>query len=755
MEQVHDQTENKTSLPPVDPILSDPDRMAQQLEEKILSSGRNYDLGRIHAAYETAKLAHSGQFRKDGSPYVTHCIAAAEIALDMELDEDSIVATLLHDVIEDTSLTHADIVRQFGITVADIVEGVTKLTRVQYTSKEDEQMENMLKMLLAMAKDIRVILIKIADRLHNMRTMAYQTKEKQRLKSLETMEIYAPIAHRLGMQKAKWELEDLSLQYLDPLGYREIMETLDTKMPELERFMDSMKERIESVMKREGIQCSVQCRIKHIYSIYRKMYAQKIDISGIFDLCAFRVIVDNIPDCYNALGIIHYMFKPVPGRFKDYISTPKPNMYQSVHTTVIGSEGIPFEVQIRTWDMHYTAEYGVAAHWKYKIGDGSQAVKAGEEDKFAWVRKLLESQQESDAGEFVHDLKVDMFADEVFVFSPKGDVINLPNGATPIDFAYSIHSDIGNHMIGAAVNGRIVNLNYVLQNGDIVEIRTSKSAPGPNRDWLNLAKSGSARTKIKQWFKKERREENVMRGREMLESELRRNGLTLDLLEDEAIYTPLLNKLSLSSIEDLFAAVGYGGITATRAANRLRDESLRNGSSEHKTAIDKMNEAAERREQQAKRDQKAVNGILVEGIDNCLVRFSRCCLPVPGDEIIGFITRGQGVSIHRRDCKNYLNQVSSGSDDRWIKVSWANQISNSYITTFTIAAKDRNGLVMDIATILNALNAKVRTLSARSTGPGESLTVVTLEVKNSSDLRYIMNRLTSVSGVTSITRIGS
>ena len=737
------------------PLMKDPDAMYQLLEDKILATGRHYDIGRIRAAYQTANLAHSGQLRKDGSPYVTHCIAAADIALDMELDEDSLVATLLHDVIEDTTLTHADLAHQFGVTVADIVEGVTKLTRVQFSSKEDEQMENMRKMLLAMAKDIRVILIKIADRLHNMRTMAYQTPEKQRLKSLETMEIYAPIAHRLGMQKAKWELEDLALQYLDPEGYREIMQTLEARMAELEQFMVSMKDRIEETMSHEGISCTVQYRIKHIYSIYRKMYAQKIDISGIFDLCAFRVIVDSIPDCYNALGILHYMFKPVPGRFKDYISTPKPNMYQSIHTTVIGSEGIPFEVQIRTWDMHYTAEYGVAAHWKYKIGDGSQAVKAGEEDKFAWIRKLLENQQESDAGDFIHDLKVDMFSDEVFVFSPKGDVINLPNGATPIDFAYSIHSDIGNHMIGAAVNGRIVNLNYTLQNGDIVEIRTSKSAPGPNRDWLNLAKSGSARTKIKQWFKRERRDENILRGREMLEAELKRNGLSLDILEDEAVYSPLLGKLTFQTIDDLYASIGYGGITATRAANRLRDEALRAGTSERKTAIDKMNEAAERREQQAKKEQKAINGILVEGIDNCLVKFSRCCLPVPGDDIIGFITRGQGVSIHRTDCKNYLNQKSAGGEDRWIRVSWANQISNSYVTTFTIASKDRSGLVMDIATVLNSLNAKVRTLSARSTGPGEALTVVTLEVKNTADLRTIMNRLTSVSGVLSITRIGS
>jgi len=734
----------------------DPDEMFRSLEKKIQSLSYNVEAGRIRAAYDLAKLAHSGQLRKDGSPYVTHCVAAAEITVDMGLDEDSIVSALLHDVIEDTNLSHADIAHQFGIPVADIVEGVTKLTRVQYTSKEDEQMENLRKMLMAMAKDIRVILIKIADRLHNMRTMAYQTEDKQRSKSLETMEIYAPIAHRLGMQRAKWELEDLSLQYLDPTGYKHITETLEEKMPQMEAFMDSMKQRIQSRLNAEGLDASVFCRIKHVYSIYRKMYAQKLDINGIFDLCAFRVIVNTIPDCYNVLGIIHDMFKPVPGRFKDYISSPKPNMYQSVHTTVIGSEGIPFEVQIRTWDMHHTAEYGVAAHWKYKMNDGGNNLRSGDEDKFAWVRQLLESQQESDAQDFVHNLKIDMFADEVFVFSPKGDVINLPAGATPIDFAYNIHSDVGNHMMGASVNGRIVTFDYVLQNGDIVEIRTSKSAPGPSRDWLNMAKSGSARTKIKQWFKKERREENIIRGREMLEDALKHNNLTLDDVLDEEIVAPLLRRLSLNSVDDLYAAIGYGGITATRSANRLKDELVRNSKPDRKTAFDKVSEAAERRELQAKTKGKAINGILVEGLDNCLVKFSRCCTPVPGDSIIGFITRGQGVSIHRTDCENYHKRLGQPDGDaRWIKVGWANQISDSYLTTLMIASRDRSGLVMDIATVLNALNAKVRTLSARDNVGGKALTTVTLEVKNAAELKYIMGRLSSIPGVSSVTRNGA
>ena len=731
----------------------DPDKMFAALEEKIKNSGVEMDMGRIRAAYDMARLAHSGQLRRDGSPYVTHCVAAADISVDMGLDEDSVVAALLHDVIEDTQLTHHDIARQFGEPVANIVEGVTKLTRVQYTSKEDEQMENLRKMLMAMAKDIRVILIKIADRLHNMRTMAYQTEEKQRIKSLETMEIYAPIAHRLGMQRAKWELEDLALMYLDPTGYNEIMQTLQERMPTLEAFMNDVEGQIKRRLEEEGMHASVYSRIKHIYSIYRKMYAQKLDINGIFDLCAFRVIVDTIPDCYNVLGIIHDMFKPVPGRFKDYISTPKPNMYQSVHTTVIGSQGIPFEVQIRTWEMHRTAEYGIAAHWKYKIGDSG--VKTGDEEKFAWVRRLLESQQESDATDFFHNLKIDMFADEVFVFSPKGDVINLPAGATPIDFAYSIHSAVGNSMVGASVNGRIVTFDHVLQNGDIVEVRTAKNAPGPSRDWLNIAKSGSARTKIKQWFKKERREENIARGKEMFEAELRNKGLCMDDITGEDILPQLLKKVSYTSLDEMYAAIGYGGMAATRAVNRIKDELARQQHAvDKRTVLDKVTEAAERREQMAKKAIKPVHGVLVEGLDNCLIKFSRCCTPVPGDDIIGYITRGQGVSIHRTDCENARRRAERPEDEgRWLNVSWADEIHESYTTTLTVVSRERGGLVMDIATVMNALNTKVRSINARDTGD-KSIVVITLETKGLDELKTVINRLQGISGVVEVNRNG-
>ena len=730
-----------------------PDAMFEALVQKIKNTGMDMDIGRISAAYDMARLAHSGQLRKDGSPYVTHCVAAADISVDMGLDEDSIVAALLHDVIEDTQLTHHDIARQFGEPVANIVEGVTKLTRVQYTSKEDEQMENLRKMLMAMSKDIRVILIKIADRLHNMRTMAYQTEEKQRIKSLETMEIYAPIAHRLGMQKAKWELEDLALMYLDPTGYNEIMQTLQERMTTLEAFMSDVEGKMKKRLEEEGLHVSVFSRIKHIYSIYRKMYAQKLDINGIFDLCAFRVIVDTIPDCYNVLGIIHDMFKPVPGRFKDYISTPKPNMYQSVHTTVIGSQGIPFEVQIRTWEMHRTAEYGIAAHWKYKIGDSG--VKTGDEEKFAWVRRLLESQQESDATDFFHNLKIDMFADEVFVFSPKGDVINLPAGATPIDFAYSIHSAIGNSMVGASVNGRIVTFDHVLQNGDIVEVRTAKNAPGPSRDWLNIAKSGSARTKIKQWFKKERREENITRGREVFEAELKNKGLRMEDITDENILPQLLKKVSYSSLEEMYAAIGYGGMAATRAVNRIKDELARQHNAiDKRTVLDKVTEAAERREQLAKKTSKPVHGVLVEGLDNCLIKFSRCCTPVPGDDIIGYITRGQGVSIHRVDCENARRRAERPDEEgRWINVSWADEIRETYMTTLTVVSRERGGLVMDIATIMNALNTKVRSINARDTGD-KSIVVITLESKGLDELKTVINRLQGISGVVEVNRNG-
>ena len=549
-----------------------PQEMYDHLVETVKSYNPTAGFDQIRAAFTYADAHHAGQNRKDGSPFVTHPLAVAQIvAEELHLDTESIVAALLHDTIEDTSATHEEISKLFSPTVADLVEGVSKLTRIHYTSKEEEQMENLRKMLMAMAKDIRVILIKISDRLHNMRTMEYQTPEKQKQKSFETMEIYAPIAHRLGMQRMKWELEDLSLKYLDPVGYREITEALDEKAAEYDGFMSAIHDQIVTRLRAEGIDAVVYGRMKHPYSIYRKMYTQNKSLDDVFDLFAFRVIVDTVADCYNVLGIIHDLFKPILGRFKDYIGTPKPNMYQSLHTTVVGESGIPFEVQIRTKEMHEIAEYGVAAHWKYKQnGQG-----AGDERSYEWVRRLLENQEDADAEDFIHSLKVDMFADEVFVFTPNGDVINLPAGATPIDFAYTIHSAVGNHMVGAKVNGRIVQFDYHLRNGDVVEVMTSNSAHGPSRDWVKIARSSNARSKIRQWFKKERRDENIAEGKDAFEKELRRNLMVIPPEQYDEFMSNLARRNHCNSVDEMYAAIGYGGLQLARILPKLKEEYTR------------------------------------------------------------------------------------------------------------------------------------------------------------------------------------
>jgi GTP pyrophosphokinase len=722
----------------------------ERLEKKVLEYNPSVNVQRLRAAFEYAEKAHGMQKRKDGSPYITHPIAAAEIIAEMGLDEDAIIAAILHDVMEDTPVIYEDLVKKFGPSVATIVDGVTKLTRVVYTTKEEEQMENLRKMLMAMAKDIRVILIKIADRLHNMRTLEYHTEVKQREKALETMEIYAPIAHRLGMQKIKWELEDLSILYLDPIGYKEITDALEDRLEMLNSFMESIRKRIEERLKEYGIQGKVYGRIKHIYSIYRKMYSQNKELSEVFDLCAFRVIVETINDCYNVLGHIHDLFKPVLGRFKDYIGTPKPNMYQSLHTTVIGSEGIPFEVQIRTWEMHRTAEYGIAAHWKYKEGID----KHRDEEKFAWIRSLLEAQQDTDATEFVHDLKIDMFSDEVFVFTPKGDVINLPAGATPIDFAYKIHSAVGNRMTGAKVNGRIATFDTVLENGDIVEIITSNSAKGPSRDWLNIAVSNEAKSKIKQWLKKEKREENIIHGKAAFEAELRRMNIPMSAVENEEVLPNILKKLAVNTMDDLYASIGFGGMTATRAVNRVRDELIKAAKpSPDKTILERINS---QNPDLLQRQGKATNGIIVEGVDNCLIKFSRCCTPVPGDAIIGFITKGHGVSVHRQDCPNYLNSIMRPEEaGRWIRVSWAITGKDNYETAMILTANDRDHLVIDIATTLAAINAKVRALSVREIEGGKALAQISMEVAGRDELKYAMKKLSAIPGVLDVRRGGS
>ena len=700
------------------------------------------DMDLIDRAVEYANAKHQYQKRKDGSPYIIHPLAVAEIVTEMGLDMDAILGSLLHDCIEDTDASHEDIEKLFGTTVAELVEGVTKLTRANFSSSEQAQMENLRKMFMAMSKDIRVVLIKIADRLHNMRTMQYQTPEKQVKKCRETMDIYAPLAHRLGMQKIKWELEDLSLRYLAPKDYETIMSHLQSHKEQDETFMHTIQERITERLTSMGIHNKTYGRIKHVYSIYRKMQSQGKTIDELYDIYAFRVVVDSIPDCYNVLGHIHDLFNLVPGRFKDYISTPKPNMYQSLHTTVIGKQGIPFEVQIRTWQMHETAEYGIAAHWKYKQGSGT-----GSEKDFEWVRRLLETQQDSDAEEFVQSMKIDMFDDEVFVYTPRGRIVSLPNGSTPIDFAYAIHSGVGNAMIGAKVNNRIANIDATLKNGDIVEILTSKTAKGPSRDWLNICKSNQARTKIKQWFKKEKREENVIHGRTSFESEMKRVGLPLSITVDPEVSPHLLKKLSFETWEDMYAAIGYGGLTATKAVGRIRDDITRALKQQN---AEKANQNPLRMRPDSDavlRNRHAVNGVIVEDIDSCMIKFAKCCTPVPGDAIIGFITKGFGVSVHRMDCPNAQNRDEPHQAARWVRTRWATEEDQPFETTLELDCITRDGLLLDVAMVMTTARVRVKELNGRDLPGGRSTFVVRFEVKNVAELDAIRAKLMNIRDV--------
>ena len=708
----------------------------ESMMQAITRYAPSADLEVIQRAYEYADEKHKSQLRKSGEPYIIHPLAVAEIVAEIGLDTDAITAALLHDCLEDTDASFEEISRMFGETVANLVEGVTKLTRVQYSTMEEQQMENLRKMFMAMSKDIRVILIKIADRLHNTRTLQYQTPAKQISKSMETMEVYAPLAHRLGMQKIKWELEDTSLQYLDPEGYQEIIDYLKKNEDSANSFMNAIQSKITTRLASVGIHGSIYGRIKHTYSIYRKMRAQNKTIDELYDLYAFRVIVDNIADCYNVLGHIHDLFNPIPGRFKDYISTPKPNMYQSLHTTVIGSQGIPFEVQIRTWEMHQTAEYGVAAHWKYKQHAGE-----GSEKEFEWVRRLLENQQDVEADDYIHSLKVDMFDDEVFVFTPKGKVISLPAGSTPIDFAYAIHSAVGNSMIGAKVNNRIASYDAPLHNGDIVEILTSKSAKGPSRDWLSICQSNQARIKIKQWFKREKRDENIVRGRTSFEAELRHAGVDPDILQNAEVLPVILKKVSFECLDDMYAAIGYGGLTAAKAVGRIRDDLTR----ATRTLAPKP---------LARQETPAVNssGVIVEDIGSCMIKFSRCCTPVPGDEIIGFITKGYGVSVHRKDCPNAKAALDPAQKGRWVKVTWAEAPDAMFSTSLEIEADDRDGLMLDVATILTSLRLRTSEMSARSVGGGTAIVCLRFGVHNLPELENVRTRLRGISGVHNVER---
>ena len=700
------------------------------------------DMALIDRAVDYANQKHKLQKRKDGSPYIIHPLAVAQIVAEMGLDCDAILGALLHDCIEDTDASHEDIEKIFGPTVAELVEGVTKLTRANFSSSEQAQMENLRKMFMAMSKDIRVVLIKIADRLHNMRTMQYQTPEKQIQKCRETMDVYAPLAHRLGMQKIKWELEDTALRYLAPMEYNEIMSYLQAHKEKDEAFMRTIQDKITQRLTSVGIHNTTYGRIKHVYSIYRKMLAQGKTIDELYDIYAFRVIVDTIPDCYNVLGHVHDLFSLVPGRFKDYISTPKPNMYQSLHTTVIGSQGIPFEVQIRTWQMHETAEYGIAAHWKYKQGTGT-----GTEKDFEWVRRLLESQQDSDAEEFVQSMKIDMFDDEVFVYTPKGRIVSLPAGSTPIDFAYAIHSGVGNSMIGAKVNNRIANIDTTLKNGDIVEVLTSKSAKGPSRDWLTICKSNQARTKIKQWFKKEKREENIVHGRASFESEMKRVGLPLTAATDPELEGQLLKKLSFDTWDDMFAAIGYGGLTAAKAVGRIRDDI--NKALKQQTA-EKLPQSPLRFRPDSEavtQNRHAVNGVIVEDIDSCMIKFAKCCTPVPGDPIVGFITKGFGVSIHRADCPNAQNREDPRQAARWVRVRWATQEEQPFETTLELDCITRDGLILDVAMVLSTARVRVKEMSGKDLPGGRSAITIRFEVKDVAELESVRTKLLNIRDV--------
>ena len=699
----------------------------------------------ILRAYDYAYKHHEGQLRKSGEPYIMHPVAVAVNIEQMGLDAESIMAGLLHDTIEDTEASYAEVAKEFGESVAMLVDGVTKLTQMEHTSystKEEQQMEDLRKMFIAMAKDIRVIMIKLADRLHNMRTIQFQREQKQRDISVETMEIYAPLAHRLGIQNVKWELEDRSLKILDPVGYQEISDYLEEQNHGFADFLDETKARIIEKLDQVGIKCQVKARLKSVYSIYRKLYGQNLRFSELYDLCATRVIVKSLADCYNVLGLIHDLYKPVPGRFKDYISTPKPNGYQSLHTVVIGTEGIPFEVQIRTEEMDTQAEYGIAAHWKYKNGlKGSQ-----KEATFAWVRQLIESQQDSDATDFIKNVKTDLFADEVYVFTPRGDVINLPKGATPIDFAYAIHSAVGNRMTGAKVNGRIVPIDCELHSGEIVDVVTSKNSTGPKRDWMQIVKTNGARTKIKQWFKKERREENIEQGKAVLERELRAN-LVFDAFQSPEMQELICSRMNVPNLEELYAGIGYGGVALSRVIAKVKDEAARLKAAEAKEA---------KLAAQAQKPRKSIanSGVIVEGLDNCMVKFAKCCTPVPGDSIIGFVTRGFGVSVHRQDCANAKASARNpGEDGRWLRTEWAEDEKHQYNTGIKISANNRVGLLSDVLSQLSNMKINVSELNAREDDEGRCSLYLTVTIFDREHLEFVINRLARVSGVSEVKRI--
>ena len=718
-----------------------------ELELLMKNQDGNYDYDLVRRAFECCVSAHKGQLRVSSEEFYLHPFNVAKIVVSLGMDTQSIAAALLHDTVEDTFITLEEIKQEYGDEVALIVDGVTKLGKISYSSKEQQQSENLRKMLMAMAKDIRVIIIKLADRLHNMRTIDAVPDYKQREKSLETLEVFAPIAHRLGIRHIKEELEDLSIKHLDPVAYGEIEDLLTHRKDQRERILKDIKEkiaqRISEIM--PNIKVSIQARVKSIHGIYRKMYIQGKDFDEIYDIYALRIITDTMPDCYNILGLMHDLFRPLPGRFKDYISMPKPNRYQSLHTTVVGRDAVPFEIQIRTHEMHHTAEYGIAAHWKYKEGISSNDEKM--ENQLAWIRQILESQTDSgDSTDLISTIKVDLAQEDVFAVTPKGDVINLPAGATVIDFAFAIHSAIGVKMVGAKVDGKIVPITHVIKTGEIIDILTTNQVGhGPSRDWLKIAVTNQARAKIRSWFKRERRAENIENGRDEVESEFRRNAITLPDDEMEKFIESIAKKQKLESAEDFYAAIGYGGIFLSKIMPRIKDE------------YNKLVKVAKPEPVEIKpiRESSSSDGVIVDGMSDCLIRFSKCCAPLPGDEIIGFITRGHGVSIHKRDCNNVPIDISSAAEPgRWINASWsATSRRTSFISTLRISGIDRDGLLADVTVMLYNMHVSLHAVNARPTKDGNSVILVTLSAENVEHLKSIINHVEKIHGVFSVERI--
>lgn len=727
----------------------------EELLELIKSSGREFNMEMIQKAYELADGAHKGQMRLSGEPYIIHPLAVACILVELGMDSESVVGGLLHDVVEDTEYTLEDIRKLFNQEIANLIDGVTKLGKIPYSSREEQQAENIRKMLIAMSEDIRVIIIKLADRLHNMRTLEFKPPQKQRDTALESMEVYAPIAHRLGIRAVKEELEDLSLRYLDPVAYREIEDTLAMQSKDRIAFIERTKTEIRQRVSDIIPNVYLEGRVKSINGIFRKMFIQGKSMEEIYDVYAVRVIVDTVTDCYNVLGLIHDMFQPIPNRFKDYISTPKPNMYQSLHTTVLSKDGIPFEVQIRTWEMHYTAEYGIAAHWKYKLG---MTRSTSVDERLVWIRQMLENQKDNeDATDIVRAIKSDLAPEEVFVFTPKGQVISLPAGSTVIDFAYAIHSAVGNRMIGAKVDKRIVPIDYKVKTGEIIEILTTKEVGhGPSRDWLKIVKTSEARNKIRQWFKKERREENIVEGRSELEREFRRNNIELTDEILQSLMDTVGKRNSCNTLDDLYAAIGYGGIQLWKIMPRIREEynKARKAAQQAQEAVQQASvQSQPQQQQQPPKSKAAAGGVLVEGVDNCLIKFSKCCNPLPGDDIIGFITRGFGVSIHKRNCTNVPARIEDAPEpERWVRAHWQGEVREKFQSTLEIVADDRSGLLADVTQQLFAMHLFIHSLNSRELKDGSAVISATFTVNGLDHLQSVMDRLKGVEGVRSVKR---